>query len=178
MAVRPIVLYPDPVLRRPALEVERFDAELGELVRDLADTMYDAPGVGLAAPQVGVPLRVAVVDVASGSADSRLHVLVNPRLVESEGRVRGDEGCLSIPGLTEQVERPRRVRVSAFDPSGNRFDVEGEELFARALCHEIDHLDGILFFERLAGLRKELALRRLRKLPYVTEALAGAPQSS
>jgi peptide deformylase len=171
MAVRPIVLYPDPVLRRPTLEVERFDAELARLAEDLAETMYDAPGVGLAAPQVGVGLRVAVVDVAAGTPESRLHVLVNPRIVSAEGRQRGEEGCLSIPGLAEQVERPSRVRVSAQDVEGRPIELEGGELLARALCHEIDHLDGVLFFDRLTGLRKELALRRLRKLPYVQEAV-------
>jgi peptide deformylase len=174
MAVRPIVLYPDPVLRRPALPVERFDTELAELVRDLSETMYDAPGLGLAAPQVGVGLRVAVVDVQPAAPERRLHVLVNPRIVASEGRQRDEEGCLSIPGLAEQVDRPLRVRVAARDVHGEPIEIAGEELLARALCHEIDHLDGVLFVDRLTGLRKELALRRLRKLPYVAEALEAA----
>jgi peptide deformylase len=172
MAVLPIVLYPDPVLKRPTRPVERFDADLERLVRDLADTMYDAPGVGLAAPQVGVELRVAVVDVDPGGPESRLHVLVNPRIVESAGRVGADEGCLSIPGLSERVERPEAVRVAARSAAGEPFELEAHGLLARACCHEIDHLDGILFIDRIAGLRKELALRRLRKLPYLQERTA------
>jgi len=169
MAVRPIVLYPDPILKQPTREVEAFDGRLTELVDDLAATMYDAPGIGLAAPQVGVDLRVAVVDVAPGEPESRLHVLVNPRIVEASGRVAGEEGCLSIPGLSERVDRPERIRLAARDLKGGAFELEAEGLLARACCHEIDHLDGILFFERLVGLRKELALRRLRKLPYLQQ---------
>lgn len=172
MAVLPIVLFPDPVLQRPTRPVERFDDELARLARDLAETMYDAPGVGLAAPQVGVDLRVAVVDVATAEGGSELHVLVNPAIVASEGRVGGEEGCLSIPGLTEKVERPATVRVAARRVTGEPFELTASGLLARACCHEIDHLDGILFFERLAGLRKELALRRLRKLPYLQERTA------
>jgi peptide deformylase len=172
MAVRPIVLYPDPVLRRPAIAVERFDAELEQLARDLADTMYAAPGIGLAAPQLGVSLRVAVVDVAAATPERELHTVVNPRLVESEGVERGEEGCLSIPGLADQVARPRRVRIEALDVAGRPIEIAAENLLARAFCHELDHLDGILFFDRLTGLRKELALRRLRKLPLGVGALA------
>jgi len=169
MPVRPIVLYPDPILRRRCPEVEDFGAGVEALVRDLADTMYDAPGVGLAAPQIGVEARVAVVDVAPGQPASRLHVLVNPTILEAAGRENDSEGCLSIPGLSERVDRPARVRVGAFDAAGERFELEAEGFFARAICHEIDHLDGVLFFERLTGLRKELALRRLRKLPLARE---------
>jgi len=167
MAVRPILLYPEPVLRRSAAPVERFDAGLAELVRDLAETMYAAPGVGLAAPQIGVELRVAVVDVASGTPESKLHVLVNPAIVGAEGREAGEEGCLSIPGLSERVDRPRRIRVAAHGVEGEPVELAVEGFLARAVCHEIDHLDGILFFDRLTGLRKELALRRLRKLPFL-----------
>ncbi|KAB2964633.1 MAG: peptide deformylase [Thermoanaerobaculia bacterium] len=172
MPPREIVLFPDPVLRRPAREVERFDADLERLVADLAETMYAAPGVGLAAPQVGVDLRVAVVDAGGADGGPDLHVLVNPRLVASAGRQSEEEGCLSIPGLSERVERPLRVTVEALDARGAPVSVSGEGLLARALCHELDHLDGILFFERLTGLRKELALRRLRKLPFLQEATA------
>jgi peptide deformylase len=170
MAVRPIVLYPDPVLRQATGVVEQFDDELAQLTEDLAETMYDAPGVGLAAPQIGVEARVAVVDVAPGAPESDLLVLVNPRIIESSGRTKAEEGCLSIPGFSEQVERPERLLVEASDVRGERFELEATDFLARAVCHEIDHLDGILFFQRLTGLRKELALRRLRKLPYVAEA--------
>jgi peptide deformylase len=172
MAIREILLYPDPVLRQPARPVEAFDAELSRLVDDLAATMYAAPGVGLAAPQVGVSLRVAVVNVAAGTPEDRLHVLVNPRVAASEGQQLEEEGCLSIPGLSEKVSRPRRVVVEAQGVRGEPVRVEGAGLLARALCHEIDHLDGVLFIDRLTGLRKELALRRLRKLPYLQEARA------
>jgi peptide deformylase len=172
MAVLPIVLFPDPVLQRPTRPVERFDDELARLARDLAETMYDAPGVGLAAPQVGVDLRVAVVDVATAEGGAELHVMVNPTIVAREGRVGAEEGCLSIPGLAEKVDRPEMVRVAARSVSGEPFELTASGLLARACCHEIDHLDGILFFERLAGLRKEMALRRLRKLPYLRERTA------
>jgi len=170
MAVRPIVLYPDPILKQTTREVDTFDLRLVELIDDMAATMYDAPGIGLAAPQVGVDLRVAVIDVDPGQPQSRLHVLVNPRIVESHGKIAGEEGCLSIPGLSERVERPERVRIAAFDAAGEAIELEAEGLLARACCHEIDHLDGVLFFERLTGLRKEMAMRRLRKLPYLQEA--------
>jgi peptide deformylase len=172
MAVRPILLYPDPVLRRPARAVERFDDGLRRLIDDLAETMYAAPGVGLAAPQVGVEERVAVVDAAPGTPESQLHVLINPRVVESEGRASDEEGCLSIPGFTERVDRPRRIRVEAVAPDGAPVQIEAEGFLARAICHEIDHLDGILIVDRLTGLRKEMALRRLRKMPYVQRASA------
>jgi peptide deformylase len=172
MAVLPIVLYPDPVLKRPARPVERFDAELARLARDLAETMYDAPGVGLAAPQVGVELRVAVVDVAAAEGGSQLRVLVNPRILSSDGRVTAEEGCLSIPGLSERVERPESIRLAAATVEGEPFELAASGLLARACCHEIDHLDGVLFFERLSGLRRELAMRRLRKLPYLQERSA------
>jgi peptide deformylase len=163
MPVRPILLYPDPILRRRCPEVATFGAELEALVRDLAETMYEAPGVGLAAPQIGVEARVAVVDVDPRGPESRLRVLVNPRLVETEGRETDSEGCLSIPGLSEPVDRPRRVKVSAYDAAGRPFELDAEGFLARAICHEIDHLDGVLFIDRLTGLRKELVLRRLRK---------------
>jgi peptide deformylase len=138
-------------------------------VRDLAETMYAAPGVGLAAPQIGVEQRVAVIDIAPGRPESELHVLVNPRIVDSEGREAGEEGCLSIPGLTEKVDRPRKVTVTAQGVDGRPIELAAEGFLARAACHEIDHLDGVLFIDRLTGLRKELALRRLRKLPLAEE---------
>lgn len=164
MAILPIRIYPDPVLRERAAEVERFDAELARLVADMVETMVAAPGVGLAAPQVGVGRRVAVVDLSVGKDPRALHVLVNPRITENEGLASDVEGCLSLPGITDKVDRPERVRVEALDAAGNPFELKAEEWLARALCHEIDHLDGVLFVDRLRGLRKERVRRQLRRL--------------
>lgn len=170
MSLRTIRLYPDPVLRQRTTPVESFDEALARLVEDLQETMYAAPGVGLAAPQIGDLRRVAVVDLDPRGPASRLQVLVNPRLVESAGESIETEGCLSIPELTERVARPARVRVVAQRASGEAFEVAAEGFFARALCHEIDHLDGILFVDRIHGLRRQLALRRLKRLGFEVEA--------
>lgn len=167
---RPIRLYPDPVLRRKAAPVENFDDALRELVAELQATMYAAPGVGLAATQIGELARVAVIDVDPGGPASQLHVLVNPRIVESFGETHETEGCLSIPEVTEKVERPERVRVEARDLTGGTFELAGEGLLARAICHEIDHLEGILFIDRLHGLRRQMALRRMKRLGFELEA--------
>lgn len=164
MAVLPIRIYPDPVLRVDCPPVERFDDELRRLASDMVETMHAAPGVGLAAPQIGVELRVAVVDLSVGEDPEALLVLVNPELVEEEGRESEVEGCLSIPELTEKVERPFRVIVRAQDLEGEPFEVEADDWLARAILHEMDHLDGVLFVDHLRGLRKERAKRQLRKL--------------
>lgn len=164
MSVRSIRLFPDEVLRVRCEPVESFDAELAALVADLVETMHAAPGVGLAAPQVGVTRRVFVVDLSVGEDASQVHVFVNPRVVEEEGRVAEVEGCLSIPELTEKVERPQRVVVEARDVAGEPFRLEAEDWLARAICHENDHLDGILFVDRLRGLRREKARRQLKKM--------------
>jgi peptide deformylase len=178
MSRRPILVYPDPLLRTRAAPVERFDAGLASLVEDLTETMYGAPGVGLAAPQIGELQRVAIIDLDPRGPDSKLHVLVNPRILQDEGELTDTEGCLSIPDFTEKVERPERVRVAAQTVGGEAFELEAEGFFARALCHEIDHLDGILFIDRLRGLRRQLALRRLKRLGFEVEAgrasIAGA----
>ncbi len=170
MTLRPILLFPDPILRQKTEVVSEFDGELAALVKDLAATMYGAPGVGLAAPQIGDLRRVAVVDVDPSGPRSELHVLVNPRLLARSGAETDVEGCLSIPGFTERVERPLAVRVAAQRLSGETFEIEAEGFFARALCHEIDHLDGILFIDHLRGLRRQLAMRKLGKLGYAKEA--------
>jgi peptide deformylase len=164
MAILPIRIYPDPVLRERAAEVERFDGELARLVADMVETMVAAPGVGLAAPQVGVGRRVALVDLSVGKDPEALHVLINPRIVEQEGLASDVEGCLSLPGITDKVDRPERVRIAAVDAAGSPFELEAEGWLARAVCHEIDHLDGILFVDRLRGLRKERVRRQLRRL--------------
>ena len=164
MAVLPIRIYPDPVLRVRCAEQEEFDAELQRLIANMVETMHRAPGVGLAAPQIGVERRVAVVDVTAGEEDGHVHVLVNPVIVEEEGSDSDVEGCLSIPDLTEKVTRPEQVTVEAQNAEGSRFRLRARGLLARAICHEIDHLDGILFVDRVRGLRKERAKRHLRRL--------------
>ena len=169
MSRRPILLYPDPTLRRRTSPVESFDDDLAKLIADLRETMYDAPGVGLAAPQIGDLRRVTIIDIDPRGPESRLHVLVNPRIVESAGEATDTEGCLSIPEFTEKVDRPERVKVAAQTPTGEPFELEAEGFFARALCHEIDHLDGILFIDRLRGLRRQLALRKLKRLGFEVE---------
>ncbi len=160
----PIRLYPEEILRRECRPVTDFDAELRRLAAAMVETMHAAPGVGLAAPQVGRDLRLAVVDVTVGEEEDALLVLVNPELVESSGSEIDVEGCLSIPDLTEKVERPSSIAVQASDLDGNDFEVEAEGLVARAICHEIDHLNGILFVDHLRGLRRDRARRHLRRL--------------
>ncbi len=164
MAVLPICLFPDPILRERCAEVKAFNADLARLAGDMVETMYAAPGVGLAAPQIGVAQRLAVVDVTVGKDRSALQVLVNPRLTERQGMEVDVEGCLSIPGLTEKVSRPQSIKVVAQDLSGQPFELAAAGFLARAICHELDHLDGILFVDHLHGLRRDLARRHLRKL--------------
>src|SRR5262245_39221477 len=163
MAIRRIVKYGDPVLATPTREVGGIDGEIRGLVRDMIETMYAAPGVGLAANQVGVPLRVAVIDVTAGQEPGHVIVLINPRLIEQEGQQVEEEGCLSIPGFTEFVRRPARAVVRALDLEGVEFTMEGRELLARAFCHETDHLDGKLFIDRLAGIKRQLLAKRVRR---------------
>ncbi len=157
MAVFSIRLFGDPVLRTIAEAVTDFDGTLSKLVDDLLETMYDAPGVGLAAPQIGISKRVFVYDIGEGPG----HV-VNPRIVASKGIWEFDEGCLSVPERFWPIERPGFVRVEGFDVSGNPIVVEGDELMGRMLQHELDHLDGVLLLEKLEGAEKKQALRELR----------------
>jgi peptide deformylase len=163
VALLEIRLYPDPVLRVKCPEVETFDAALEKLAADMVETMYAAPGVGLAAPQVGVELRLAVVDVAGEDGEGDPQVLVNPRILVATGRETDVEGCLSIPGISEKVARAEHVRVEARDVAGNLRTIDAGGLLARAIQHEIDHLDGILFTDRLTGLRRERVRRWLKK---------------
>ncbi|HYX26005.1 MAG TPA: peptide deformylase [Thermoanaerobaculia bacterium] len=165
MAILAIRVYPDPVLRVKCPPVTEFDAALRKLAADMVETMHAAPGVGLAAPQVGVELRLAVVDVSVGEDPSQVRVLVNPEVVERAGGLESEvEGCLSLPGISDKVERPLLVTVRAQDVDGRPFELEAEGYYARAVCHEIDHLDGILFTDHLRGLRRERARRQLKKL--------------
>ena len=163
MAVRPIVLFPAPVLREACRPIEKFDADLATLVADLIETCHAAPGLGLAAPQIGVDQRVAIVDLSVGEDPSQIQVLVNPIVVERTGTQLEEEGCLSLPDITERIERPEQVRVRAQDLAGEWREIEGKGLLARALCHEIDHLHGVLFVDYLRGLRRELMIRRLKR---------------
>jgi len=164
VSVLPIRIYPDDVLRQRCPPVERFDDDLRRLVDDMVETMHAAPGVGLAAPQVGVVQRVMVVDLSVGEDAEQIHVFVNPEIVEEDGSVVDFEGCLSIPGVNEKVRRPERVRVRARSVDGEELEMGAEDWLARAICHEIDHLDGVLFVDHLRGLRREKARRQLKKL--------------
>ena len=167
MAIREIVLLGDPVLREPANEVTDFDASLRSLVRDMFETMYHADGIGLAAPQIGLPVRVLVIDLRRQDEEVEPHrvALVNPVVTwSSEETAKQPEGCLSIPGLEEVVQRPISVRVEGSDPDGNDVTIEADELFARALQHEIDHLDGVLFVDRVSPLKRRMLMKKWRKL--------------
>lgn len=166
MAILDIVLYPDKILKQKSRSVETVDNDLVELLDDMAETMYDAPGVGLAAPQIGKNIRAIVVDTTNSTEDgdgSGLLQLVNPVIVESSGEQVGEEGCLSVPGFTATVKRKKYIVVEALDREANPVSFEAEGLLARVLQHEIDHLDGILFFERLARLKKELLLKKINR---------------
>lgn len=164
MTVLPIRIFPDDVLRQRCPEVEDFDDPLRRLVEDMVETVHAAPGVGLAAPQVGVEKRVMIVDLSVGEDPDQLHVFVNPEILEEEGSVSDFEGCLSIPGISEKVTRPQRIRVAARGVDGERFEMEAEEWLARAICHETDHLDGVLFVDHLRGLRRDKVRRQLKKM--------------
>ena len=162
--IYPIVKFGDPVLEKPAATIKKFDAELAELAEDMFASMYAAQGVGLAAPQIGKSIRVAVVDVTVGKNPEAKIVLVNPEIIHAEGEVREEEGCLSIPGFRGYVVRPQFVTVRAQNVKGETFEIRGENLLARAFCHEIDHLNGILFLTHLSMLKRDLIKRKIKKL--------------
>ena len=163
MAVRTLLRYPDPRLQRQSQPVERFDPELRALVRDLFETGWRAPGLGVAAPQVGVNLALAVIDLSVGEDPESRLVLANPEIIETEGKLSVEEGCLSFPGLFTSFIRPRAVRVRAQDETGREHEVEGEGLLAQAICHEIDHLNGVLLLDHLRGLKLKMFLKRVKK---------------
>jgi peptide deformylase len=162
--IRPILRYGDPALHAPARPVEAVTPDVDRLVDDMLETMYAAPGVGLAAPQIGVPLRIFVVDPSLGRDAARVIVMINPEFVTREGMQFEDEGCLSVPGFNATVVRPARVIVRGLDRHGEPHEREGTELLARAFQHEMDHLDGTLFVDRLRGIKRDLIVRRIRKL--------------
>ena len=159
-----VVKYGDPVLEKPTKPIAKFDAELEELVEDMFATMYAAQGVGLAAPQIGKSIRLTVVDVSNGKNPEAKIVLANPEVTHAEGEVREEEGCLSIPGLRGYVVRPQFVTVKAQNVKGEPFEIRGENLLARAFCHEIDHLNGILFLQHLGMLKRDMIKRKIKKL--------------
>ena len=162
--IRPILRYGDQPLHQTAAEVTTFDDSLQRTIDDMIETMYAAPGIGLAATQVGVPLRVFVVDVTVGRDRQGLIVMVNPTFVDRDGMQLEDEGCLSVPGFNATVVRPARAVLRGLDRHGQAQTVEAKGLLARAFQHEMDHLDGIVFVDRLRGIKRDLIVRRIQKL--------------
>jgi peptide deformylase len=162
--IRPILRYGQSLLHQPASEIAEVDADVQRLVDDMVETMYAAPGVGLAATQVGVPIRLFVIDLSLGRRVSDLIVMINPVFIERDGMQLEEEGCLSVPGFNATVMRPARAVVRGLDRSGNEQTIEGRELLARAFQHEMDHLDGTLFVDRLRGIKRELIVRKIHKL--------------
>lgn len=162
--ILPIRKYGDDVLREPTTPVESIDAPIQKLIDDMIETMYAAPGVGLAANQVGVGKRLMVIDLSVGKRPGECHVFINPEIVETEGEITEEEGCLSIPDFVEIVTRPERVKLRYLDRNGEQREMWGEGLMARAMCHEIDHLNGTLFIDYLRGFKKDRILKKIAKL--------------
>jgi peptide deformylase len=162
--IRPILKYGDTTLHERAQVVDAITPDVDRLIADMIETMYAAPGVGLAAPQVGVPLRIFVVDVSVGRDPAGLHVMINPEFVERDGLQLEEEGCLSVPGFNATVVRPSRAVLKGLDRHGEAQQLAGSGLLARAFQHEMDHLDGTLFVDRLRGLKRDLIVRKIRKL--------------
>jgi peptide deformylase len=159
----PIIRYGDPRLLAPNEDVDPSREDLSSLVAEMVEACHAAPGIGLAAPQIGVNKRVAIIDLSVGADPNGLIVLINPVLAEASGEQKEEEGCLSVPDLAEKVIRPARARVRALDLSGREREIEGTGLLARALCHETDHLNGMLFVDRLRGLKRELTWRKIHR---------------
>jgi peptide deformylase len=164
MSLLKILTYPDPKLRKRSAPVEKIDKEIEKLLDDMIETMYKAPGVGLAAPQVGVNLRVIAIDVSARQQDSPgLIELINPVIISAEGEQIEEEGCLSIPGFASEVKRKARVKVQGLNRDGKLIEIEGSGLLARAFQHEIDHIDGVLYIDRLSRLKRELLKKKIEK---------------
>jgi peptide deformylase len=162
--IHQVVKWPEPVLAKRGEEVMVFDEALKTLVEEMFESMYIAQGIGLAAPQISLSKRITVIDVSFRKNPSDKIALINPEIIHAEGRQVEEEGCLSLPEIREKVVRASKVKVKAQDVTGKWFEVEGEELLARALQHEIDHLDGVLFIDRISRLKRELVLRKIRKM--------------
>lgn len=158
-----IIKVGHPTLAQKALPVENITGEIVELARNMVETMHKAPGIGLAAPQVNVSLRLITVDLSVGEKPDQLIIMINPEVVEQEGELLGEEGCLSVPGIYENITRPARVQVRGYDLDGREVTIEAEDLLARVFCHEIDHLEGKLFIDRLSPLKRHLIRSRLKK---------------
>lgn len=171
MAVRDILIIGDPILATPSEPVDAVTEDIVRLARDMAETMHAAPGIGLAAPQVGVGKRVIVVDLSVGEDPAALHAVVNPEIVAQNGEAVCEEGCLSVPDIREKVVRPYQVTIRGLDLEGRPVEITGEDLLARAFCHEIDHLDGILFVDKLSSLKRKLIKKKLKKSPAATQPL-------
>lgn len=162
--IRPIKLFGAEVLDKPSEPVTNITDSVVKLVRDMVETMYKAPGVGLAAPQVGVGKRIMVTDPTAGEKQGQLITLVNPEIVVAEGEQFEDEGCLSVPGFSASVLRPKKVVIRGLDLNGKEVTVEGSDLLARAFCHELDHLNGVFFLDHLSFIKRDMIKRRIRKL--------------
>jgi peptide deformylase len=162
--IRPILRYGEHGLHEPAKDVTAFDDTLHRLIDDMVETMYAAPGIGLAATQIGVPLRVFVVDLSGGRKSGELIAMVNPSFAEREGTQLEEEGCLSVPGFNATVVRPKRAVIKGYTRDGAEQTIEGRDLLARAFQHEMDHLDGTVFIDRLRGIKRDLIVRKIQKL--------------
>ena len=169
MSLLKIVTWPNPILEAPADPIAEFDEDLKGLVNDMFQTMYAAPGVGLAAVQVGVPKRLFVMDCSGGKDPSQRVVMINPEVVYMEGKQDGDEGCLSFPGIFFNVQRNLRAIVRAHDINGKQFELDGTELTARCVLHETDHCDGIVFIDKMTPLKREIVKRKIKKLQKTGE---------
>jgi peptide deformylase len=167
--IYPIVKYGDPVLEKSGAAVTQFNSDLHKLVEDMFESMYAAHGVGLAAPQIGFSMRLAVIDVSFKEDPNAKLVLANPQIIKIEGKQTQQEGCLSLPEFRENVTRPKRVTIKAQDVNGNWYEKTGEDLLARAFVHEIDHLDGKLYISHISALKRDLIKRKVRKLVKLGE---------
>ena len=169
MAVLKLVTWPNPILETPADPVTKFDDDLRKLADDMFETMYAAPGVGLAGVQVGIAKRLFVMDCSGGKDKSSRYFMANPEIIVQEGKQDGEEGCLSIPGIYSKVQRSMRVIARGHDLNGRQYEIEGIELEGRCLLHETDHCDGILYVNRITPLKREIVKRKVRKLQKAGE---------
>jgi peptide deformylase len=163
MAILEIVKYPDPILRDKAAPVHQIDLSIRKLVSDMLETLYEAPGVGLAAPQVGISKTLVVVDISNDPKNRDPLILINPRITYSEGDMVGEEGCLSVPEIYGDVHRPRMIRVKFLDLSGTEYEIVAEDLLSRVIQHEVDHLEGIMFIDRMSKIKRDFLKMKMRK---------------